>query len=292
LDLHMRGETLWKFGSRLLFGQMYEDAEIERRAFPANSRVFAIASAGCTAFALARDHDVTAVDLNRAQIEYARRRAAGARVESGAIDWILRTQIRALIVAGWTPARLDRFLQFSDCEEQLAFWHARLNTPLFRGLAATKLACDSLAVRFLTRDPGFPVWNLGELLRRRLERGFARHANSENPYAQRMFRGTPVPANTAGAASIRFETADAVAFLESAPAGSFDAFALSNIADGATVTFRERLLRAVRHAASDHAIAVLRSLREPEDEAAAEFAARDRAMLWGSIQVTPARALR
>jgi S-adenosylmethionine:diacylglycerol 3-amino-3-carboxypropyl transferase len=127
---------------------------------------------------------------------------------------------------------------------------------------------------------------------RRFERGFARHANSENPYADRMFRGKPVPSSTACAASIRFATADAVAFLESAPAGSFDAFALSNIADGATLVFRERLLSAVRHAASHHAIAVLRSFREPEDKAAAEFAAQDRAMLWGSIQVTPARALR
>jgi len=201
-------------------------------------------------------------------------------------------QIRALIVAGWTPARLNRFLQFSDCAEQLAFWHAHLNTPLFRTMLKTKLACDSLAIRLLTRDPGFPVWNLGELIRRRLERGLARHANSENPYAHRMFRGKPVACGIAGAASIRFETADAAAFLESAPAGSFDAFALSNIADGATVMFRERLLRAVRHAASQDAIAVLRSFREPEDAAAAEFAAQDRAMLWGSIQVTPARALR
>jgi S-adenosylmethionine:diacylglycerol 3-amino-3-carboxypropyl transferase len=290
--MRMKGGTLWKFGSRLLFGQMYEDAEIERRAFPANSRVFSIASAGCTAFALARDHDVTAVDLNRAQVAYARRRAAGAPLESGAFDWILRTQIRALIVAGWTPARLDRFLQFSNCQEQLAFWHARLNTPFFRALAATKLACDSLAVRFLTRDPGFPVWNLGELIRLRFERGLACHANSENPYAQRIFRGKPVPSSFERATSVRFETADAVAFLESAPAGSFDAFALSNIADGATVVFRERLLKAVRHAASGHAIAVLRSLREPEDKAAAEFAAQDRAMIWGSIQVTSPQALR
>jgi S-adenosylmethionine:diacylglycerol 3-amino-3-carboxypropyl transferase len=289
--MHMKGETLWKLGSRLLFGQMYEDAEIERRAFPANSRTFCIASAGCTAFALAPDHEVTAVDLNPAQVNYARRRAAGAAVESGAIDWILRTQIRALIVAGWTPARLDRFLQLSDCCEQLAFWQAHLNTPLFRAMCTAKLACDSLTIRLLTRDAGFPVWNLGELMRRRLERGLARHANSENPYAHRMFLGKPVPSGTARARSIRFETADAVPFLESAPAGSFDAFALSNIADGATVTFRERLLKAVRHAASPHAIAVLRSFREPEDEAAAEFAAQDRAMLWGSIQVTPARAL-
>lgn len=119
-----------------------------------------------------------------------------------------------------------------------------MNTPFFRALAAAKLVCDSLAVRFLTRDPSFPVWNLGELLRLRFERGWARHANSENPYAYRMFGGKPVPWSAERTTSIRFETADAVAFLESAPAGSFNAFALSNVADGATVMFRERLLKA------------------------------------------------
>ena len=41
-------------GSRkLLFGCMYEDAEIELRAFQPGGRIFCIASAGCTAMKLA-----------------------------------------------------------------------------------------------------------------------------------------------------------------------------------------------------------------------------------------------
>src|SRR3954453_15976091 len=111
---------------------MYEDAEIERRAFRPGSRVFCIASAGCTAIALARDHQVTAVDLNPAQVAYARGRALGAPRRTGALDGLFQAQRRALIVAGWTRARLDRFLQFDDCREQLAFWHAQLNSLRFR----------------------------------------------------------------------------------------------------------------------------------------------------------------
>jgi hypothetical protein len=46
--------------SQLLFGAMYEDPAIELEAFPPQSRVFSIASAGCTARALAAaGHDVT-----------------------------------------------------------------------------------------------------------------------------------------------------------------------------------------------------------------------------------------
>ncbi|MBV8828569.1 MAG: DUF3419 family protein, partial [Acidobacteriaceae bacterium] len=62
--------------ARILFGQMYEDSAIEMRAFRPGSRVFCIASAGDTAIALARDHNVTAVDINPAQLEYARKRAS------------------------------------------------------------------------------------------------------------------------------------------------------------------------------------------------------------------------
>ena len=49
--------TAWKNGRfraargprKLLFGCMYEDAEIELRAFQPGGRIFCIASAGCTA---------------------------------------------------------------------------------------------------------------------------------------------------------------------------------------------------------------------------------------------------
>jgi hypothetical protein len=49
--------------------------------------------------------------------------------------------------------------------------------------------------------------------------------------------------------------------------------------------FRERMLAAVRRAAAPGAVLVLRSFWEPGDPAAAEWAARDRALLWGGIEV-------
>ena len=46
----------------LLFGRMYEDVAIEREAFLPGSRVFSIASSGCTAMALAPDHEGWSAD--------------------------------------------------------------------------------------------------------------------------------------------------------------------------------------------------------------------------------------
>jgi S-adenosylmethionine:diacylglycerol 3-amino-3-carboxypropyl transferase len=68
--------TAWRRGPfRLrprgpIFGQTYEDSAIELRVFKPQSRVFAIAGAGCTARALAAaGHFVTAVDINARQLE-------------------------------------------------------------------------------------------------------------------------------------------------------------------------------------------------------------------------------
>jgi hypothetical protein len=55
--------------------------------------------------------------------------------------------------------------------------------------------------------------------------------------------------------------------------------------DAAPPAFRERLLAAVRRAAAPGAVLVLRSFWEPDDPAAAEWAARDRSLLWGGIEV-------
>ena len=51
-------------------GRMLEDAAIELSTFQPGGRVFTIASAGCTAMALARRGDrVTAVDVHPGQID-------------------------------------------------------------------------------------------------------------------------------------------------------------------------------------------------------------------------------
>ena len=76
----MNASTPWQAGrfdrsggpGKVLFGQMYEDVDIERSAFPAGARVFCIASAGDTAMALSTAHNVTAIDINPVQLDYAR----------------------------------------------------------------------------------------------------------------------------------------------------------------------------------------------------------------------------
>lgn len=287
----MRSDSIWQLRRRLLFGQMYEDFEIERRVFPPRSRVFCIASAGCTAIALSREHHVTAVDLNPAQVRYAQDRASGAPMRLGAIERVIGFERDALVLAGWTRKRLDRFLQFSDCNEQLEFWHTHLNTAAFRALFDGKLACNAPAVHLFTRDNRLPFLNLGSVLRRRLERGFGRHANRTNPYAHRLFGCARSELREGSNNRIWFETTDAISFLESVAPGSFDGFSLSNIVDGATIQFRKRLAAAVRHAGSGAATVVLRSFAEPENDAAAEMAAQDRALLWGSIQAVSAEAI-
>src|SRR2546421_341596 len=72
---------------RLLFGQMYEDWDIEAEVLPPAGRVFCIASAGSTSIALAaRGLSVTTVDINPAQVDYVRARLGGAAARAGTAD--------------------------------------------------------------------------------------------------------------------------------------------------------------------------------------------------------------
>jgi hypothetical protein len=262
---------------------MYEDWAVEAEVLPERGRVFCIASAGCTAFALAaRGAEVTAVDVNPAQVAYVRERIAGAPARDGAADRLLARLRRLGPLAGWTPARLRAFCELDDTAEQSRFWRDRLDTRRFRAALAIALRPRALAVVYRAPPARAVPPGLDRALRRRLARGFARHANRANPFAHALLLGDadrpePLP--------VRLVEAEAAEFLEASPRGSFDGFSLSNVLDGARAPAAPRLHAAVRHAAAPGAVVVLRSFAEPATREEDEWAARDRSLLWGSLRV-------
>jgi len=293
-------DTAWELGrfdsrdgpSELLFGSMHEDHAIERRVFAERRRIFCIASAGCTAMALASDHDVVAVDVNPSQVAYAAARFAGRGASRGAAERRMAAVRAFAPLAGWSQRRVRRFLQLDSPTEQLAYWRRYLDTLRFRkgiGLLLSKpilrLGYGSPFLRVLPRQ-------FGAVLRGRLERGFARHPNRGNPYVRALLLGelpaTPEPSRTR---RIRLVAADAAAFLESEPPGVFDGFSLSNVLDGAGPDYRRRLYLAVRRAATPGAVCVLRSFCTASDPADGVLAAEDRSMLWGTVRAVSAERL-
>jgi len=111
----------------LLFGRMHEDWTVEARLFPAPSRVFCIASAGCTALALGRlGHEVTAVDVNPAQVAYAQQRLEGAPPTEGRAERLLRQARRLLPLLGLSERRRREFLLLSETEAQIRYWNEHL----------------------------------------------------------------------------------------------------------------------------------------------------------------------
>lgn len=286
--------TPWRAGSfrgrtaQLLFGAMYEDPLIELEAFAPASRVFCIASAGCTALALAAaGHEVTAVDINRQQVLYAKARASGAALREGIVERMLSRGRALLPLLGWTERRRREFLWLRNPAEQIQYWRHSLDTLRWR--MALDALLSGLALKlfyagsFITSLPR----NFGACMRARLERGWSNHANRCNPYVWRLLLGaseSPADQPELRGPEIRFACADAAAYLECCDTASFDAFSLSNIGDGAPPNYVARLHRAIRHAAAADAVVVSRSFREPIN-GKRNLAARDRSLLWGSVNV-------
>ncbi|WP_348263361.1 DUF3419 family protein [Telmatobacter sp. DSM 110680] len=287
-----RVSTPWRRGpfraqrNGVMFGQMYEDPGIELGAFKSQSRVLCIASAGCTARALAAaGHHVTAVDINPLQLSYASSRAAGAPPQKGRADVMMALGRWLARMGGWTRAKLKDFLNLSDTAQQLAYWDTELETAILRALVDTSLAPQFL--RLFYADPfidAVPI-DFGLCLRQRLRSGWAHHSNRSNPYASCLLLGTPLVEPGAPLSPIRFICADAAEFLESCPSSQFDAFTLSNIGDGADPSYLERLHLAITHAAAPDAIVVSRSFSEPKANTICNRADEDRSLLWGVVEV-------
>jgi S-adenosylmethionine:diacylglycerol 3-amino-3-carboxypropyl transferase len=270
---------------RLLFGSMYEDPAIELEAFPPRSRVFCIASAGCTARALsAAGHRVTAVDINARQIQYAQARADGAPLCEGVAERMLRRGRALLPLFGWSQRRLREFLLLHNPSEQVHYWRQTLNSLPWRWAVDSLLSRSVLGLIYASPFLAPIPRNFGAQTRARLQRGWANHPNLSNPYAWRLLLGETPDIGESPVRAIRFVCADAASYLESTDAASVDAFSLSNIADGASPSYVRRLHRAVKHAAAPGAVVVTRSFAEPAS-AESNCAARDRSLLWGSVRV-------
>lgn len=271
---------------KLLFGCMYEDAEIELRSFQPGGRIFCIASAGCTAIQLAAHHTVVAVDINPVQLHYVQHRLDRRAVQRGSAERILDFARTLARLAGWDRRTVEAFLDLDDSKQQILYWRHHLDTRRFRAgfsFLLSRLVLRSVySAAFLNVLPQ----HCGTVLRTRMERCFALHANRSNPYAHALFLGemrcAPDPPNRR---QIQLRCADAADFLEREPAGSFTGFSLSNILDGTNAAYTRRLLDAVQHAAAPGATVVLRSFHEPECVTETNHAMEDRAMLWGIVDV-------
>lgn len=291
---HDLEQTPWREGPfrarplGLIFGQTYEDPEIELEAFAPRSRVFSIAGAGSTARVLAAaGHRVTAVDINPAQLAYAEARAAGRLARMGAAERLLRFGRELARLAGWSRARLEAFLSLSDCGEQIDFWDRELDTARWRSAVGTLLAPRLLSLCY--RSPFFRSLprDFGPRVRQRLRRGWASHSNQRNPFAALLLLGRSLAEPGAAISPIRFVCADAAEFLDSCEPGTFEAFSLSNIGDGASPEYLQRLQAVVEHASAPGAVVVWRSFQEPGAGMAGNRAGLDRSLLWGVVDVRP-----
>jgi S-adenosylmethionine:diacylglycerol 3-amino-3-carboxypropyl transferase len=172
-----------------------------------------------------------------------------------------------------------------DPAEQLHYWQRTLNSRRWRVGVDTLLSASLLGLAYASPFIASLPRHFGAHIRARLERAWANHANHSNPYAWRLLLGETQFVAELPTPAIRFVCADAATYLEACEAASFDAFSLSNIADGAPSCYVQRLCRAVKHVAAPGAVVVARSFAEPANDAENNRAACDRSLLWGAVNV-------
>jgi len=229
---------------------------------------------------------VTAVDINPRQLVYAESRAAGGSVRRGAAERLLALSRKLATVVGWSRLKLVEFLSLSDCAKQGEYWDRLLDTPIWRAAVDTLFAPRLLRLFYASPFVESLPQDFGAQIRRRLRSGWISHPNRSNPYATALLLGIPPADPGAAVCPIQFSCADAADFLENSPPAAFDAFAMSNIGDGAPLSYMQRLRTAMEHAAAPGAVVVSRTFAKSSPNSENNWAALDRSLLWGGVEVS------
>lgn len=296
-------ETPWQQGnlgpgraSRILFGVSYEDEQIELNAFGRPGRVCVIAAAGETAAGCAAaGHLVTAVDINPVQLDYARNRCARPDLPpvlgSAERGMNLARASLKLVAPPWRLRRLGPMLTRAEAADAQLFWETRLDKPVLRALLGATLRPSSALARVLRPEfAGFIPARFDEILVRRISAGLGRHGMRGNRFAWRLLAGQELPGweLPSGGEPIDWRLADITDHLASVPDGHYDAISLSNVFDGASGAFGNRLRAAAYRAVRPGGVIITRTFAEP-GSAGAGLAAEDRSMIWGAVTVRTRR---
>lgn len=290
-----RGRTSANPRQRLLHGWDWSDPRIELEELAPASRVLVSGGAGEMIAALAAaGHRVTAIASNQHQLDYARRRVAGAPFEPGAAERLIdlgRGMIRAASPA-WSRRRMRQFLQEGDPLRAAAAWKAKLDNRTLASILKTMLGPAGTLSALVLRDFSTPIPpHFDEAIRGRIGRALRKHAPRDNPYAWRLLLGEEQPGSSlppVDPATIRWVEEPLLDHLEQVAPGSYDAMTLSNVIDGADERWIRDLRKAALRAVMPGGPVITRSFATTMDDEAAKRARRDRAMLWGSIVVARA----
>jgi hypothetical protein len=287
-------ETPWakgRFGlgrrARVLFGAMYEDPSIDLQAVEGRANVLCICSAADTAKFLANNgHNVTAVDINPAQVAYAKQRLAGRPYQRGLAEVLMAIGRTVLRPVGWSRRELTRFCTATDIEVQRQQWHQLTHGA--RGLGFRVLLSPSrLRLGYKREFVDVAGKGFADRVFAIVDRSLVHVPNADNPYASLLFLGQPLPDVPLNSdAQLTVLCADVVKHLLSVPEHHYDAVTLSNILDGASQSFHDELRRALQHGAKPDAPVVLRTFKAVSDEAATIRASNDRSLIWSAIWVT------
>jgi S-adenosylmethionine-diacylglycerol 3-amino-3-carboxypropyl transferase len=309
--------------ARVKFAVVREDPDLERAVIEkiGAKHVLLVASGGCTALTLAVDPEleITAFDINEAQLEHVREKAQAAFAgehkslnvgdpsasglnQRGAFEGLFRI-LRATILELVTDEfELEAFFMCDTAQRRVLldrwrmspYWPAAFATAFNDPLLHAMFGPDATQHATAGSYPGY--------FQRVFERGLAREDAATNPFLQHVFLGmyrslsdAPdyIRAQNFSMVELIHGTLTDVPDLE-----RFDLFSLSNVFDwsnDAQIAAWAEAIRARAHPGSAILIRQLNNTRdvrrffapvfEFDDQLAVELLARDRSLFYERIEV-------